>query len=267
MTTFLALAAALLYFACAGPMALRALRGESYQPVAPAMTAAALVAIICHAVVCYRLLFLPGGLNLSFFAVATTIAWFISLIALLGSLRAPIDKLLIPVYGLAGLTLLGALALPGDSETSNRIGPGVASHILLSILAYAVMTLAAFQAVTLGVLNHELKARHIRGILDALPPLQTMETLLFEILWVGMVLLTLSIVSGMVFLDDFFAQSLAHKTFFAVVAWMIFAMLLWGRHQLGWRGTTAIRWTLGGFAVLMLAYFGSKFVLELVLQR
>lgn len=267
MTIFLALIAVSLYFGCAGTMALRALRGESYTAVAPAMTYAAIVALACHAFICYQLLFVNGGLKLSIFTVATTIAWFISFIALFGSLRAPIDKLLIPVYALAGLTLLGALLWPGVDETPNHIGPGVASHILLSILAYAVMTLAAFQAVTLSVQNHELKARHIRGVLNALPPLQTMETLLFEILWVGMILLTLSIVTGMIFLDDFFAQHLAHKTFFAIVAWMIFAMLLWGRHQLGWRGKTAIRWTFGGFAVLMLAYFGSKFVLELILQR
>jgi ABC-type uncharacterized transport system permease subunit len=267
MTLLLALTAVLLYIGCAGTMAVRALRGESYRPVAPAMIAAAMIALACHAAICYRLLFVSGGLNLSFFAVATTIAWFIGLIALFGSLRAPIDKLLVPVYGLAALTLFGALAWPGGEGSHNPISPGVASHILFSILAYAVMTLAAFQAVTLSVQNHELKARHIRGVLNALPPLQTMETLLFEILWVGMVLLTLSILSGMIFLDDIFAQHLAHKTFFAIIAWMIFAMLLWGRYQLGWRGLTAIRWTLGGFAVLMLAYFGSKFVLELILQR
>ena len=79
-------------------------------------------------------------------------------------------------------------------------------------------------------------------------------------------LLTLSLVTGVIFVDDIFAQQLAHKTFFSILAWCIYAVLLWGRHQLGWRSQTAARWTFGGFVALMLAYFGSKFVLELLLN-
>lgn len=267
MTTFLALAAILLYLGSATVMTLRAVRGESYAAVKTPLVAVASIALLCHAAVNSKLLFVAGGLDLGFFNVASAIAWFIALIGLVSSVRAPIDKLLIPVDTVAALALGCLLLFPGSAATASVFGPGVATHILLSILAYSVMTLAACQAVILGLQNHELKARHIKGLINALPPLQTMEHLLFEILWVGMVLLTLSILTGIVFLDDFFAQHLAHKTFFAIIAWFIFAMLLWGRHQLGWRGQVAIRWTLGGFAVLMLAYFGSKFVLEMVLHR
>ena len=74
-------------------------------------------------------------------------------------------------------------------------------------------------------------------------------------------------VGGVLFLEDIFAQHLVHKTVLSLTAWLVFAVLLWGRFQFGWRGRTAIRWTLSGFAVLLLAYFGSKFVLELVLMR
>ena len=94
-----------------------------------------------------------------------------------------------------------------------------------------------------------------------------METMLFELIWAGVVLLTLSIVSGILFVDDLFAQHLVHKTVLAIFAWVLFSILLWGRYQLGWRSQTAVRFTLTGFALLMLAYFGSKMVLELVLQR
>jgi ABC-type uncharacterized transport system permease subunit len=267
MTTLAAATAILLYFGCAGLLALRTVRGEPYRPVATRMMVAASIALFCHTWLNYQQLFEPDGLYLGMFVVASTIAGFIALIAMIASAHAPIDKLLIPVYSVAGLSLAMMVLVPQQSAVTTNIGPGVAAHILLSILAYSVMTLAAFQAAVLAVQNHELKARHIRGLLNVLPPLQTMERLLFEILWVGMFLLTLSIASGSVFLDDIFAQHLAHKTFFAIVAWCIFAMLLWGRHQLGWRGQIAIRWTLGGFTVLMLAYFGSRFVLELILQR
>jgi ABC-type uncharacterized transport system permease subunit len=267
MTTLLALVAILLYLGSACLMTFRALRGESYREVKTLLVAAACIALCCHAIINYRLLLVHGGLNLGFFRITSTIAWFIALTGLVASIRAPIDKLLIPVYSFAGLSLVGVLLFPDAATSTTHISPGVASHILLSILAYSAMTLAACQAITLNIQNHELKARHIRGLLNALPPLQTMEKLLFQIVWVGMILLTLSIVSGIVFLDDIFAQHLAHKSFFSIVAWLIFALLLWGRHQLGWRGQIAIRWTLVGFAVLMLAYFGSKFVLELILHR
>jgi ABC-type uncharacterized transport system permease subunit len=94
-----------------------------------------------------------------------------------------------------------------------------------------------------------------------------MEVLLFEIIFVGFVLLLAVITSGFLFMDNMFAQHLVHKTVLTVVSTSVFGVLLWGRHQLGWRGNTALRWTLSGFAVLILAYFGSKFVLELILNR
>lgn len=94
-----------------------------------------------------------------------------------------------------------------------------------------------------------------------------MERVLFELVWAGIVLLTLSIISGLLFLDNFFAQHLAHKTVLSLLAWVIFTTLLIGRYRFGWRGMRAVRWTLGGCALLILAYFGSKFVLEVVLNR
>lgn len=94
-----------------------------------------------------------------------------------------------------------------------------------------------------------------------------MEVMLFELLFVGVVLLTLSIISGFLFVDDIFAQSLVHKTLLTMLAWVLFSVLLWGHHKLGWRSQIAVRLTLAGFAALMLAFFGSKLVLELVLQR
>jgi ABC-type uncharacterized transport system permease subunit len=91
--------------------------------------------------------------------------------------------------------------------------------------------------------------------------------MLFELLWIGVTLLTIAIVSGVVFIDDIFAQSLVHKTVLTIGAWLLFSMLLWGHYQLGWRSKTAVRLTLAGFALLMLAFFGSKLVLELILHR
>ena len=94
-----------------------------------------------------------------------------------------------------------------------------------------------------------------------------MEALLFEMIILGFTLLTLGLISGFVFLEDMFAQRLAHKTFLSIAAWLVFGTLLWGRFRSGWRGQRALIWTLVGFVVLMLAYFGSKAVIELVLGQ
>ncbi len=143
----------------------------------------------------------------------------------------------------------------------------IAIHVILSIIAYSLLTIASLQAVFLAYQNHLLKTKQHITQTRFLPPLQTMESLLFELLWAGEILLTLAIISGFWFLEDMFAQHLIHKTVFAIAAWSIYAGLLWGRHFRGWRGNKAIRWTLAGFISLMLAYFGTKIVLEVILHR
>jgi len=117
----------------------------------------------------------------------------------------------------------------------------------------------------LSVQNSFLHKHQPGGLIRLLPPLKTMETLLFDAIIIGFICLSLSLVSGMIFLENMFAQHLAHKTILSILAWLVFAILLAGRWLAGWRGRTAIRWTLGGFISLMLAYFGSKFVLEVIL--
>ena len=119
----------------------------------------------------------------------------------------------------------------------------------------------------LALQDRQLRKKRPIRIMHALPPLETMETLLFQIIGIGFFLLSLSLMSGLMFLEDIFAQHLVHKTVLSIVAWLVFAILLWGRWHFGWRGRKAIAWTLGGFVALMLAYFGTKIVLELILHR
>ena len=107
------------------------------------------------------------------------------------------------------------------------------------------------------------------GPLANLPPLLTLEALLFRIIGLGFMLLTLTLLTGAVFSETLFGQVMRfnHKTVFAITSWLIFAFLLAGRHLYGWRGRVALRWTLAGFISLLLAYIGSRFVLEVILQR
>lgn len=189
------------------------------------------------------------------------------LLLILVSLFKPVLNASVALFPLAGLILLLAVGLPDTRHVAHSISPGIALHALSSALAFAVLSIAAVQAVIFGLQNQALRHHQTRGIVQALPPLTVMERLLFELIWSGLALLTLSIASGFAFLDNMFAQHLAHKTVLSLTAWGIFATLLFCHHRLGWRGMRAVRWTLGGCAVLLLAYFGSKVILEVVLNR
>ena len=105
--------------------------------------------------------------------------------------------------------------------------------------------------------------------LPSFPPLMVMETLLFRIIIMGFILLTITLVSGMVFSEQIFNKPMqfSHKTIFSIASWLIYASLLFGRYRYGWRGIKAIRWTLAGFLLLLLAYIGSQFVIQIVLGR
>jgi len=140
-------------------------------------------------------------------------------------------------------------------------------HILLSLTAYSLFTLAAIQAIVLAIQEQHLHQHHPAGLMRKLPPLQTMENWLFKLIFYGFVVLSLGLFSGFFFLEDLFSQHLVHKTILSLVSWVVFAILLWGRKTFGWRGKIAVRWTLTGFSFLVLAYFGSKFVLEFLLDR
>jgi ABC-type uncharacterized transport system permease subunit len=143
----------------------------------------------------------------------------------------------------------------------------MSAHILTSIIAFSLLNIAALQAILLAIQDQQLKRHPPKCFIQSLPPLQTMEALLFQMLGAGIVFLTISLISGFLFIEDLFAQHLVHKTVLSLLAWVIFSGLLIGRSRYGWRGQTAIQWTLIGFVLLLLAYFGSKLVLELILHR
>jgi ABC-type uncharacterized transport system permease subunit len=162
--------------------------------------------------------------------------------------------------------VLAAQFIPSGTVQPIDEEPGVILHILLSIMAYGLFTIAMFQALLLLVQDYQLKHKHPSGLIRNFPALQTMESLLFGFLSAGWLLLSLSLITGWMSFENLFAQHLMHKTLLSCLAWLVFSVLLWGRHKLGWRGHKAIRWTLAGFCLLMLAYFGSKLVREFILH-
>jgi ABC-type uncharacterized transport system permease subunit len=207
----------------------------------------------------------PEGINLGFFTALSLVSAFITLFTLVSALRHPIEIIGIAVMPLAALTVSADLATTSVHLLPPGSPGGLIFHIVSSIIAYSILGLAALHAIVLSVQNRFLHRHQPGGLIRLLPPLKTMETLLFDAIIIGFICLSLSLVSGMIFLENMFAQHLAHKTILSILAWLVFAILLAGRWLAGWRGRTAIRWTLGGFISLMLAYFGSKFVLEVIL--
>ena len=206
-----------------------------------------------------------GGINIGFFTALSLVSAFIVMFTLVSALRHPIE-----ILGIAVMPIAALMMAADYSTTSVHLLPpgssgGLLFHVVTSVIAYSILGLAALHAIVLSVQNSLLHKHQPGGLVRLLPPLTTMESLLFDAIIIGFVCLSLSLVSGMVFLEDMFAQHLAHKTVLSILAWLVFAILLIGRWRLGWRGRTAIRWTLGGYISLMLAYFGSKFVLELIL--
>lgn len=226
----------------------------------------AAVALIAHGIGVSAISHSGSTVTFTLFSLGSLMFWIINAIVLLSSLKKPAHNLFLLLFPLSALAVLASF-LGNKAEWSHQLSYTVASHIILSVLAYSLLTIASLQALLLAYQNRALKNKTMLLNSRMLPPLQTMEALLFEFLWVGELLLSLAILSGFYFLEDVFAQHLAHKTIFALIAWFIYALLLWGRFQLGWRGNKAIRWALAGFLCLMLAYFGSKIVLELILER
>ncbi|MGA7800469.1 MAG: cytochrome c biogenesis protein CcsA [Gammaproteobacteria bacterium] len=226
-----------------------------------------LAGVALHGLVLYPELVTASGLNLGFFNASSLIGLFMALLLLLTALGRPVENLGIAMLPLAALTIALMFAFPTRHIVDDTPSWALDIHIALSVLAYSLLAMAALQALVLAIQDHQLHNRHPGGVIRSLPPLQTMESLLFQMIGVGFVLLSFALISGFVFLEDIFTQHLVHKTVLSIVAWVVFAVLLWGRWRFGWRGRIAIRWTLGGFAVLMLGYFGTKIALQFVLHR
>lgn len=264
----IAAAAILCYLGAATSIGLRLFGRESPLVLPrPLVLGLVFVGLILHSWLVWDSIFSHAGLNLGFYNALALTSWTIITLLLVSSLTKPVDNLGVILLPAAALSLLLEAIFADVGFMRPSAEWPLKIHVLLSMLAYSLLTLAAVQAVLLAVQDRHLRSRHPGRFIRTLPPLQTMESLLFEMITAGFVLLTLALLSGFAFLEDMFAQHLVHKTVLSVLAWIMFGSLLIGRFRNGWRGRTAIIGTLGGFGMLILAYFGSKLVLELLLQR
>lgn len=255
--------ASLCYLAATGLQLQRMLKGSGAYGWVKLLSA---LAVTLHGITAYKGFINAGGYDLGIYPMLSLMSLSIGAIVLISSLRRPVDNLFVFVFPLAIITIILQIVLKGDYTPLEDITRGIFSHITLSIIAYSLLTIAAAQALLLSFGDNMLR-HHRLAILRNLPPLETMEHLMFEVIWAGLVFLTLSIGTGFVFLDDFSEPGLIHHTVITLAAWIVFMVLAWGRYKMGWRGALASRWTLSGFVLLVLGYFGSKLVLEVILGK
>lgn len=225
--------------------------------------------VLLHGWLLYRDVFAAGEVNLGIYYALSTILWLTVLTYWIADLRHALHVLQAFVLPPAALcVLMPAFAI--KNYYVNTHGFNLFSlHILIAMVAYSLFTFAALHACLMRIAERALHQKNSRLTLPGFPPLMVLDDILFKVLRIGFVLLTITLGSGMLFSEEIFgtALQLNHKTIFSIASWLIYAWLLFGRFQYGWRGKTATRWTLVGFVLLLLAYIGSRFVLHVVLGR
>ncbi len=250
---------------------LKAKADESTIVTSSRIQIAMLAPLLFHAITLYQSILAGAGLNLGVGNAVSLIVWLTAFIYWFSGFfnrYQGLQTLLAPIAVAAAIATVLPLVFPSLKPLENTELPAFKAHLIVAMLAYSLLTIAALHAILMTVVEYQLH-HPAAPLLTNLPPLLVMEKLLFRIIWIGFVLLTLTLLSGVIFSKEVFGQpvTFSHKTLFGFISWGTFAALLVGRRFYGWRGRLAIRWTLTGFVMLLLAYIGSKFVLEIILNR
>lgn len=228
-----------------------------------------LIAIVAHGLALHAAMFADGSMRFGFGPAISMMVWLAICFYWIETFYASLHGLHAVALPAGVLASLIPLFLPGQLVLANADSPAFRAHFIVAMLAYSLFTLAALHAVLMAVAERQLHSGRISRSIASLPPLMTMETLLFRLIGIAFILLTLTLASGVLFSEALFgkAMRLDHKTVFALISWLLFGTLLLGRYLRGWRGRVALRWTLAGFLTLVLAYIGSRFVIEVLLNR
>ncbi|SDI20585.1 cytochrome C assembly family protein [Propionivibrio dicarboxylicus] len=241
----------------------------SKNTMVPAERFGIALALLLQGLELHDALFGNGGMRFSFGLALALMLWLAALIYWLESFRSRMDGLQPAVLPVAALCALFPVFFPQTRIIAHADAFGFKLHFLAAMLAYSLFTLSAVQAVFMSVVEKKLHQKPLSPVLNSLPPLLRMEALLFQLIGAGFILLSVALGSGILFSETIFGQAVRidHKTVFAFASWAVFAALLTGRHIYGWRGRMALRWTMTGFLFLLLAYVGSRFVIEVLLGR
>lgn len=219
------------------------------------------IASALHIISLIYLLFNGYTLQFSLTISISLIAWISASALLLTSINKHTEMLGIFIFPIAVIATLLPFAQPETQPIELALG----AHILLSIIAYSIMGLAAAQAVLYSAQEKRFRQKKLTSLFKALPPLQIMEKTLVQLVLMGFVALSFALMTGGFFIEDMFAQHLIHKTFFAILSWIVYAVFIWGHFKRGWRGQKAARYTLWAYILLLLSYIGTQVILKLIL--
>ena len=264
MHDFLLLTAALSYLGAVTLLYLSVLQpAPAKRRYAVALTS---LGLLLHAVDQF-LHWFPKGTEANVLTVMSLCAFVVvALLVISVPLRKPLFEAGLVALPIATVVLIGEWAIHPPGRLVSEGEAHVTFHILSSVMAFGVLSIAGVYAIFVAVIDHFLRRHHLNRLVRNLPALEVLEGLLFQLIAVGFTLLTISLGSGLLFIENLFEQHLAHKSFLSIGAWIVFGLLLWGRRAWGWRGRVAVRMTLSGIMLLLLAYFGSKLVLEVLLD-
>jgi len=226
----------------------------------------ACLGVLLHAAAQYQHWFPLGSQEVNVLNVLSMCALVVvALLVASLAMRSPLYDAGLVALPIATLVLLAEWGFHVPGNLMSDESTGLTVHIISSVMAFGVLSIAAVYAFFVALIDHLLRRHRLTRLMRTLPALEVLEGHLFQLIGAGFVMLTVSLATGLVFVSDLFAQHLAHKTILSCTAWLIFGLLLWGRHFRGWRGRLAVRMTLAGCLVLLLSYFGSKLVLEVML--
>ncbi|MDB6099859.1 MAG: putative rane protein [Gammaproteobacteria bacterium] len=262
MILALAIILFLLYTASAWTM-LRSVKNPRLEPIAWVLI---LIAVIGHSDAIMLMMRANARFSIGLLEAMSLLGWTLAVLACLVS----IDKQNRVLGAILMLSAAVGAAMTGAGRSyaeATRVGWELTAHILLSMGAAALLFAAAVTAILLVFLDRRLRTRRLSNLPSALPPLDALEKIMFRLIAAGFGFLTLALLTGFVFVTNLFTQNLVQKTVLSIIAWLLFGVLLIGRLRFGWRGRSAIRWTLSGFGILAVAYFGVKFVLEYLFGR
>ncbi|RXJ71065.1 chromosome partitioning protein ParB [Veronia nyctiphanis] len=263
MEIVIALCSALLYFAALMQI-IPGLSGPNQIPV-HRVGMFAVGAMVLHSGLLAELILSGTGQNLSMLNVSSLVSLIISGTTTALMYRLRVWVLLPVMYSFSAINLGLATLVPGGFITHLETHPQQLVHISLALFAYAVLIIATLYAIQLAWLDQQLKKKNKLVMNPNLPPLMAVERQLFSIILIGQLLLTLTLASGFVFVQDMLATGKSHKTILSAMAWAVYGVLLWGHFRSGWRGKKVIWFSITGALLLTLAYFGSRFVREVII--
>ncbi|MDR5617438.1 inner membrane protein YpjD [Arsenophonus sp.] len=223
----------------------------------------AVIALVSHGIALKTLIFVSGGQNLTLLNLGSIVSLLISIIMTIVAFNGRAWFLLPIVYSLSIINLLLATIMPGEFITHLETSVATFIHFGLALLGYATLIIAALYALQLALLDYQLKNKKLIFTPD-MPPLMVIERKMFHIIQVGVILLTLTLGTGMMFMDNVFNKENIHKAILSICAWVIYIILLWGHFHHGWRGRRVIVFNLIGAFILTLAFFGNRLLQHVI---